>query len=115
MDVVDRRFCFPRGGHTQERSPASIRGYRYPRSLGKLQHRTIRDGDYMGAVRATSGKRGRSLPVCRQLPSLSGLDRSLLELSLLRIVILFGTWLLEGPRTAPRLESRMTLHCDKPC
>ena len=65
--VVDRRFCFPRGAHTQERSPASICGYSYPRPLGQLQHRTIRDGDRMGAVRASSGKRGHSLPVSKQM------------------------------------------------
>jgi hypothetical protein len=39
--IVDRRFRFPRGAHTQERSPASICGYSYPRPLGQLHHRTI--------------------------------------------------------------------------
>ena len=39
--VVDCRFCFPRWGHPQERSPSGICGYSYPRPLGQLQHRTI--------------------------------------------------------------------------
>ena len=89
--VVDGRFCFPGRGHTQERSPASICGDSYPRPLGQLQHRTLRNGHYMGAVRASSGKRRHSLPVCGQLPFFPGLDRSLLESPLLHIVTLFGT------------------------
>ena len=89
--VVDGRFCFPGRGHTQERSPAGICGDSYPRPLGQLQHRTIRDGDYMGTIRASSGKRRHSLPVCGQLPFFSGLDRSLPESSLLHIATLFGT------------------------
>ena len=64
--VVGGRFCFPRRGHTQERSPESICGDSYPRPLGQLQHHTVRDGDYMGAVRASSGKRWHPLPVCGQ-------------------------------------------------
>ena len=64
--VVDGRFCFPRRGHTQERSPECICGDSHPRPLGQLQHHTIRDGDYMGAVRASSGKRRHPLQVCGQ-------------------------------------------------
>ena len=64
--VVDGCFCFPRRDHTQERSAESICGDSYPRPLGQLQHHTVRDGDYMGAVRASSGKRRHPLPVCGQ-------------------------------------------------
>ena len=89
--VVDCLFCFPGWRHTQERSPASICGNSYPRPLGQLQHRTVRDGDYMGVIRASSGKRRHSLPVCGQLSFFSGIDRRLLESFLLPIVTLFGT------------------------
>jgi len=34
--VVDGCFCFPRRGHTQERSPPGICGYSHPRPLGQL-------------------------------------------------------------------------------
>jgi len=38
---VDRRFCFPRRSHSQERSSSSICGHSYPRPRRQLQHRTI--------------------------------------------------------------------------